>query len=215
VEVVVRGYITGVTSTSLWTLYDQGVDRPYGLTLPKGMRKNDPLPHPVITPTTKAAPGQHDERLTNDEVVSLGLVDADLWSKVQHIALEIFSRGQTLAAKAGLILVDTKYEFGMVDGELVLIDEVHTPDSSRYWQSATYDHTRQPKSLDKEHVRSWLASHGFRGDGQSPPIPDDLAVELATRYVSAFEQITGQTFEPAAAPAAPQIQQSIKPWRIS
>ena len=128
VEVIVRGYITGSTSTSLWTLYNEGVDRPYGLELPSGLKKNDRLPEPVITPTTKAARGEHDERLTSAEVVERGLVGPALWKEVQETAIAIFKRGQEVAARAGLILVDTKYEFGFIDGKLSLIDEVHTPD---------------------------------------------------------------------------------------
>jgi phosphoribosylaminoimidazole-succinocarboxamide synthase len=133
VEVIVRGYITGVTSTSLWTLYHQGVPRPYGLDLPPGLRKNDPLPEPVITPTTKATGGAHDERLTSDEVVARGLVRADLWAEICAAAQALFRRGQEVARRAGLILVDTKYEFGLIAGRPALIDEVHTPDSSRFW----------------------------------------------------------------------------------
>ncbi|HNS03950.1 MAG TPA: phosphoribosylaminoimidazolesuccinocarboxamide synthase [Anaerolineae bacterium] len=143
VEVIVRGYITGITSTALWTLYSQGVPRPYGLDLPAGLRKNDPLPQPVITPTTKATgPGGHDERLTSAEVVERGLVAPALWEEVQQAALAIFLRGQAVARQAGLILVDTKYEFGLIDGKLALIDEVHTPDSSRFWVAESYERMR-------------------------------------------------------------------------
>ncbi len=133
VEVIVRGYITGVTSTSLWTLYAAGDRQPYGIDLPDGLRKNDPLPAPIITPTTKATGGAHDQRLTRAQIIERGLVAEPLWAKVERAALTIFARGQQVARQAGLVLVDTKYEFGLVDGQLLLIDEVHTPDSSRYW----------------------------------------------------------------------------------
>ena len=156
VEVIVRGYITGITSTSLWTLYEQGVERPYGLDLPPGLHKNDRLPSPVITPTTKATGGAHDERLTAAEVVDLGLVLPQLWAQVEKAALRVFMRGQEVASAGGLILVDTKYEFGLIDGTLALIDEVHTPDSSRYWIAETYENGN-PQNYDKEFLRLWFS----------------------------------------------------------
>lgn len=214
VEVVVRGYITGVTSTSLWTRYAAGIERPYGLELPSGLRKNDPLPHPVITPTTKAARGEHDVPTTEAELVASGAVSAERWAEVRAVALALFARGQEVAAAAGLILVDTKYELGVVDGRLTLIDEVHTPDSSRYWLADSYDARRTPTSLDKEHVRTWLKSVGYTGDGPSPPIPDDLAVELAVRYARTFERLTGQPFQPAPTPVAPHLARALSPWSV-
>ncbi len=216
VEVVVRGYITGVTDTALWTRYAGGDPHPYGLTLPEGMRKNDKLPEFVITPTTKGGPGEHDERLSNDEVVSGGHVEAKLWEQVQEVALEVFRRGTERAAAAGLILVDTKYEFGMIDGELCLIDEIHTPDSSRYWLSGSYDavHARgeEPEGLDKEYVRRWLKSQGYTGEGPPPQPPAEVVVELATRYISAFERLTGQTFLPGEQPVAERIGEALAGW---
>ncbi|MEZ4465270.1 MAG: phosphoribosylaminoimidazolesuccinocarboxamide synthase [bacterium] len=169
VEVIVRGYLTGVTSTSLWTLYSQGVPKPYGLSLPAGLQKDARLPAPVITPTTKAARGEHDERLTHDQVVGLGFVSAERWAEVCRVALALFARGTELAARGGLILVDTKYEFGVIDGQLVLIDEVHTPDSSRYWEADSWPGT--PQELDKEYVRRWLKQAGYAGDGPPRPCP--------------------------------------------
>ncbi|MGE0491955.1 MAG: phosphoribosylaminoimidazolesuccinocarboxamide synthase [Vulcanimicrobiota bacterium] len=192
VEVIVRGYITGVTGTSLWTLYHKGVDKPYGLDLPAGLKKNDKLPENVITPTTKGGPGQKDERLTCAEVVERGLVSAELWAEVERVALELFRRGQEVAEKAGLILVDTKYEFGLIDGKLSLIDEVHTPDSSRYWLAGTQ---ADPVYRDKELLRLWLAEVGFTGEGESPPIPQEKANEMAQVYCELFEQLTGETIE--------------------
>ena len=138
VEVVVRGYITGVTKTSLWYLYEQGDRRPYGIELPDGMQKNDPLPQPIITPTTKALKGEHDEPITRELILEQGILDKALWAEIEETAVSLFKRGQEVAAKAGLILVDTKYEMGLVDGKLTLIDEIHTPDSSRYWIADTY-----------------------------------------------------------------------------
>lgn len=209
VEVIVRGYITGSTSTSLWTLYEQGVDKPYGLDLPVGLKKNTALPEPVITPTTKAEKGEHDERLTSAEVVERGLVEPELWEQVKSVALEIFRRGQAVAAEAGLILVDTKYEFGMIDGKLSLIDEVHTPDSSRYWVAETYEDAiangRAPQQFDKEHLRLWLAEQGYRGEGPVPPLAPEIVSEVAARYISAYERLTKQTFVPGEQPPAARI----------
>lgn len=209
VEVIVRGYITGVTSTSLWTLYAQGVERPYGLDLPRGLRKNDPLPEPVITPTTKATGGAHDERLTPAEVVERGFVAPAVWAKVQAAALAIFRRGQEVARRAGLILVDTKYEFGLVDGEPILIDEVHTPDSSRYWVAESYDAAvaegAEPENFDKEFLRMWFAGQGYRGEGLPPPMPPSVVSQVAARYIAGYERLTGQSFVPGARPAAGRI----------
>ena len=209
VEVVVRGYITGVTDTALWTQYAAGVEAPYGVTLPPGLRKNDKLPEPVITPTTKGGPGEHDERLSSEEVVSRGIVDAELWEQVKAVSLELFRRGSEVAARGGLILVDTKYEFGLIDGKLHLIDEIHTPDSSRYWLAESYeaDHAegREPEGLDKEYVRRWLKSQGYSGEGEVPVPPEDVVVELAKRYISAYERLTGETFVPASQPATHRI----------
>ena len=192
VEVIVRGYITGVTSTSLWTLYSQGVPRPYGLDLPPGLRKNDPLPEPVITPTTKATGGAHDERLTSEEVVARGLVAPDLWEEIQRAALAIFRRGQEVARRAGLILVDTKYEFGLIDGRPALIDEVHTPDSSRYWVAASYEalrgSDREPENFDKEFLRLWFVQQGYRGDGPPPAMPPAFIAQVAQRYIAAYDR---------------------------
>lgn len=213
VEVIVRGYITGVTSTALWTLYEQGVERPYGLELPRGLRKNDPLPEPVITPTTKATGGAHDERLTSAEVVERGLVPAGLWAEVQRAALAIFRRGQEVAHAAGLILVDTKYEFGLIDGAPALIDEVHTPDSSRYWIAESYDAVRgtgvEPENFDKEFLRLWYARQGYRGEGQPPALPAEVAIQMAARYIAIYERLTGETFVPGEQPAAARIARAL------
>ena len=173
VEVVVRGYITGVTDTSLWRQYDDGARTIYGHRFPDGLAKNTALPEPIVTPTTKAEHGGHDEPITCDEVVTRGLLDAELWERVMAAALEVFHRGSVVGREAGLILADTKYEFGLAsDDSLLLIDEVHTPDSSRWWIAATYDDRlaagEEPESLDKEVVRRAYAEIGYRGDGPVP-----------------------------------------------
>ncbi len=209
VEVIVRGYITGSTKTSLWTLYAAGEREIYGYTFPEGLKKNDPLPQPIITPTTKAGPGEHDERLTCAEVVARGLLDTRTWDIVQDAALAIFKRGQAVAEAAGFRLVDTKYEFGRApDGALMLIDEVHTPDSSRFWkvdpEAGTTDDP-QPDQWDKEFVRLWYAEQGYRGDGPPPELPPAVIAEAAQRYIILYEGLTGQTFEPGTYPAGPRI----------
>ncbi|MEZ4767664.1 MAG: phosphoribosylaminoimidazolesuccinocarboxamide synthase [Caldilineales bacterium] len=213
VEVIVRGYITGVTSTSLWTLYNAGVERPYGLDLPAGLQKNDPLPEPVITPTTKATGGAHDERLTSAEVVERGLVEPALWAEIQQAALAVFKRGQQIARRAGLILVDTKYEFGLIDGKPALIDEVHTPDSSRFWVADSYEATRatdqEPENFDKEFLRLWFVGQGYRGDGPAPAMPPEFIAQVAARYIAAYERLTGQAFVPGAQPAAERIRRAL------
>ena len=217
VEIIVRGYITGVTSTSLWTLYSQGVERPYGLDLPEGLQKDDPLPEPIITPTTKATGGAHDERLTPTEVLEQGLVEPVLWEEVQRVALAVFRRGQEVAKRAGLILVDTKYEMGLIDGKLAIIDEIHTPDSSRYWLAESYDAARaageSPEHYDKEFLRKWFARQGYRGEGPIPPMPPRFVAQVAERYMQTFEWLTGQAFEPGEQPAGPRIAAALRSLR--
>jgi phosphoribosylaminoimidazole-succinocarboxamide synthase len=212
VEVVVRGYITGVTSTSLWRQYADGARTIYGYHFPDGLQKNSALPEPLITPTTKPPPGStvHDEPLTCAEVVERRLVDVELWDRVMAAALDVFERGQQLAAKAGLILADTKYEFGLgADGELLLIDEVHTPDSSRFWVATTYEerlaHGEEPESLDKEVVRRALADAGYRGEGDPPDLPASVWDETTARYIDAYERLIGLSFERGRYPVGERI----------
>lgn len=218
VEVVVRGHITGVTDTALWTAYDRGERTVYGHALPDGLEKNDTLPEPLVTPTTKGGAGDHDVPITCDDVVGLGLVEADLWDRVQSAALAIFARGVEKGRAANLILADTKYEFGLApDGSLLLIDEVHTPDSSRWWVADTFDERRargdEPESLDKEVVRRALADVGFRGDGPIPTLDDAVWVATTARYVDAYERLTGEAFVPAAYPADVRIRDAVAPYR--
>ena len=209
VEVIVRGYITGVTKTSLWYLYDQGDREPYGIPLPDGLQKNDALPSPIITPTTKAEKGGHDERLTRAEILARQIVPTALWEEIEAVALAVFARGQAVAQAAGLILVDTKYEFGLVNGRLTLIDEVHTPDSSRYWIADTFDASGEPANFDKEFLRKWFAAQGYRGDGEAPQMPADFVAQVAARYIAAYEKLTGRAFVPGEMPANARIVRNV------
>jgi phosphoribosylaminoimidazole-succinocarboxamide synthase len=215
VEVIVRGYITGVTSTALWYRYSLGEREIYGYRFPEGLRKNQALPEPIITPTTKGVAGAHDERLTCAEVVEKGFVDAFTWEQVQAAALALFRRGQEIAQQAGLILVDTKYEFGRApDGRILLIDEVHTPDSSRFWKADTYAERfaagEEPENFDKEFIRVAYAAKNYRGDGEPPQMPDDLWVAAAGRYIAIYEMLTGQPFAPGSYPLEPRLIENLR-----
>lgn len=205
VEVVVRGFITGVTSTSIWPRYQAGQRTMYGLTLPDGLQRNDPLPQPIITPTTKAAVGAHDEPISSDEIVSSGLINGNIWSQVREAALTMFAEGQRHAEQAGLVLVDTKYEFGLLDGAVIVIDEVHTPDSSRYWRR-TEEPGTEPVHLDKELVRRWFVDQGYRGDGPIPPLSHEITQSLASAYREVWERLHRAPFAPAAQPAKERVE---------
>ena len=201
VEVVVRGYLTG----SAWRDYKAGAAIS-GLRLVPGMRFNQRFAEPLLTPSTKEEKGTHDRPVSREELISSGRVSQAVWENVEHISRALFARGTELAGRAGLILVDTKYEFGMRGGRLTLVDEVHTPDSSRYWYADSYGElygAGQPqRELDKEYLRQWLLARGWKGDGPQPEIPDDVRVEVARRYVTAGEAVMGETFVPRAAGAA-------------
>lgn len=201
VEIVVRGYLAGTTGTSLLTLYKKGERTMYGLDLPDGMKDNQVLPHPVITPTSKAFDGGHDEPLTPADIVEKGLLTKEQWEQVSNYALALFKRGQELAAKRGLILVDTKYEFGTDEnGRILLADEIHTPDSSRYWIADSYDAAFQagsrPKSFDKDFIRAWVVERCDPYKDDIPAIPQELVEETAAVYRTAYETITGERFVP-------------------
>lgn len=201
VEMVVRAYITGVTSTSMWTHYAQGKREFCGHRLPDGLTKNERLPMPLLTPSTKAEKGGHDVSVSREEVLAMGQVSAADFDRAAELALALFAYGQRHCDERGLILADTKYEFGRrKDGRIVVIDEIHTPDSSRFWFKSSYAERRargeEPESFDKEYVRRFLAAQGFVGDGPIPFIPDEVRVEAALRYVEAFEAITGAAFAP-------------------
>jgi phosphoribosylaminoimidazole-succinocarboxamide synthase len=215
VELVVRAYLTGVTSTSIWTHYAQGKRVYAGHQLPEGMKKHQRLERPLVTPSTKAEKGAHDETISREEVLSRGLVSAADFDYIAEKALALFARGSEIAQKRGLILVDTKYEFGKdADGKIVLMDEIHTPDSSRYWYSRTYDDRMKqggdPDALDKEFLRRYLVSVGYKGEGEPPPLPDDVRVEAALRYSQTFELLTGQEFTPEVGDPTARIRRNLK-----
>jgi phosphoribosylaminoimidazole-succinocarboxamide synthase len=214
VEVVVRGYITGVTSTSLWRQYADGARTIYGYHFSDGLRKNTDLPAAIVTPTTKAEHGGHDEPLSPSDVIRKGLVVSGLWRAVEAAALELFSRGQEMARQSGLILADTKYEFGTTpSGELLLIDEVHTPDSSRYWIADTYEQRLsngdEPESLDKEVVRRALIDAGYDGQGEPPVLDQSVWDATSRRYIDAYERLTGLQFQPGSYPVDDRIREVI------
>jgi len=214
VEVIVRGYITGVTTTALWYRYSLGERDIYGYSFPESLRKNQILPTPIITPTTKGGPTGHDERLTCAEVVTNGLLDQPTWDCIQQAALALFARGQQVAARAGLILVDTKYEFGLAaDGSVLLIDEVHTPDSSRFWRSESYpqrfESGEEPENFDKEFVRIAYASQGYRGDGPPPDMPASLWAAASQRYIRIYEMLTGLDFIPGEYPVNARLVENL------
>jgi phosphoribosylaminoimidazole-succinocarboxamide synthase len=196
VEVVVRGYLTG----SAWRAYRDGKSVS-GIRFEPGMVKDQGFERPIITPSTKEERGEHDRPISREEILSEGLVSEALWEKVERIALALFARGSELVARQGLILVDTKYEFGLHGDELTLVDEIHTPDSSRFWYADGYDERlsqgENQRELDKEYLRRWLLERGYQGDGRAPEIPDEIRVEVAKRYITAFELITGQSFAPS------------------
>lgn len=201
VEIVVRGYLAGTTGTSILTLYKKGERSMYGVTLPDGMRDNQQLPAPIITPTSKAFDGGHDEPLTPEDIVAQGLLTQQQWDTLSRYALALFARGQELSARNGLILVDTKYEFGTdKDGNIILADEIHTPDSSRYWIASSYGQAfeagKRPESFDKDFVRSWVAERCDPYHDEIPEIPLDLIEETSRVYIRAYEAITGEAFIP-------------------
>jgi phosphoribosylaminoimidazole-succinocarboxamide synthase len=201
VEMVVRAYLTGTTSTSIWIHYQNGAREFCGHRLPEGMKKHQRLPDPILTPSTKAKKGGHDVSLSREEILRQTGMPAAEFDEAGRIAMALFAKGQRICADRGLILVDTKYELGKTrDGRIVLIDEIHTPDSSRFWFAASYAERfsagQDPESFDKEYVRRWLAERGFTGDGDIPAIPDDVKVEATRRYAHAVETITGAAFVP-------------------
>jgi phosphoribosylaminoimidazole-succinocarboxamide synthase len=198
IEFVVRGYLTGSTDTSAWTLYNNGSRNVCGNMLPDGMVKNQKFDRPILTPTTKS--DAHDESISADEIISRSIIDEITWKKLESIAFSLFNRGSQIAAKNGLILVDTKYELGTDDkGNIVLIDEIHTPDSSRYWIMNSYldrfSKGQEPENIDKEFLRLWFKQHcDPYKDKVLPKAPDDLVAELSSRYITLYEMITGKQF---------------------
>jgi phosphoribosylaminoimidazole-succinocarboxamide synthase len=212
VEVVVRAVLVG----HAWREYKAGKRTLSGTPMPDGLKEYDTFPEPIITPTTKADEG-HDEDISEKEILKQGLVTADAWHQIRDYALKLFARGREMAQVRGLILADTKYEFGQLpSGEIILIDEVHTPDSSRYFYMKGYDDfvsgasTEKPKHLSKEFLREWLLAQGFDGRGKPPELTDDFAAAVSQRYIELFEHMTGQAFErPKAADPLERIERNV------
>jgi phosphoribosylaminoimidazole-succinocarboxamide synthase len=216
IEMIVRGYMSGVTKTSIWYSYHQGERTIYGITFPEGLKKNDKLPTPVITPTTHGGGKDgHDERLTKKEILAKKLIDSKTYEQMEKAALQLFLFGSKLAEKQGLILVDTKYEFGLDEkGKLYSMDEIHTPDSSRFWIKKTYK-TRiakglEPENFDKEFLRLWYAEKGYRGDGIPPKMSKELIVKISKRYIAVYEMLTGKTFKAFTYPIEKRIKKNVK-----
>jgi phosphoribosylaminoimidazole-succinocarboxamide synthase len=211
IEIVIRGYITG----SLWRDYQAGKAGAYGIEWPAGLRKDQRFDAPIITPSTKAEYGTHDEPISEQEILAKGIVAPDVWREATSVARRLFARGQEWAASRGLILVDTKYEMGIADGKLVVIDEIHTPDSSRYWiadgYQARFEAGAEQEMLDKENIRQWLIKeHGFSGHGQPPPLTDEVRVMLARKYIEAYERLTGEPFLSEVGSVADRIVKNLK-----
>ena len=209
VEVIVRQYITG----SLWREYSEGVNGQYGFMIPDNLVKNQKFDSPILTPSTKAEYGLHDEPISREKIIS-SLVDEKIYKKAEEYALQLFNEGQKWANEQGLILVDTKYEFGIYDGELIVIDEIHTPDSSRYWIKDEYqqrfEKNKNQKMLDKENIRQWLIERGFKGEGVPPKLSDDIRIYLSEKYIELYKRLTGKEFVPSTGDVKSRISQSLK-----
>jgi phosphoribosylaminoimidazole-succinocarboxamide synthase len=219
VEIVVRDYLAGTTGTSILTLYNQGQRDVYGHRFPDGMRANQKLAAPIITPTSKEFDGGHDAPLTAQEILDQGLLTARQWETVSAYALALFARGQAMAAQRGLILADTKYEFGVdADGQVILADEIHTPDSSRYWFAQSYEERfakgEKPESFDKDFVRNWVAARCDPYKDPIPQIPAEVVLETSAVYIRAFETITGKAFElpPRGEPILERIRRNLSKY---
>ena len=197
IEVIVRQYITG----SLWREYSSGINGQYGFMIPDNLKENQKFDSPILTPSTKAEYGLHDEPISKQEIIDQGLVEISIYEKAEEYALKLFSEGQKWANERGLILVDTKYEFGMYEDELIVIDEIHTPDSSRYWVENEYEsrfNNNQPQlMLDKENIRQWLIENNFSGDGTPPELTDEIRMLLSEKYIELYEKLTGKDFVPS------------------
>ena len=215
VEMIVRGYISGVTGTSIWYSYEKGERLIYGLKFPDGLKKNQKLPEPIITPTTHPLVGAtgHDERLTREQIIGKKIVSKKLYEQMEKTALALFKYGTKLCLSKGLILVDTKYEFGIYNGKLTLIDEIHTPDSSRFWIAKTYQSRfkrgLEPENFDKEFLRLWYVKRGYRGDGSPPPMAKELIIAVAQRYIAVYEKLTGKKFKSFEYPIEERIKKNL------
>ncbi len=200
VEMVIRGYLTGVTTTSVWHHYQKGERNFCGNKLEDNMKKDQKFPEPILTPSTKAELGGHDESVSKEEILKREVITEEQFDYMADVSMKLYKRGVEIAAKQGIILVDTKYEFGIDEnGEIVLIDEIHTPDSSRFWFADEYEKKfetgENQKKIDKEYLRQWLADKGFIGEGEVPNIPDEIKAETARRYIESYELITGEKFD--------------------
>ncbi|MBI2027987.1 MAG: phosphoribosylaminoimidazolesuccinocarboxamide synthase [Candidatus Levybacteria bacterium] len=197
IEMVIRGYITGVTGTSIWGSYEKGERIIYGIKFSEGLSKNQKLPKPIITPTTKAKSG-HDQRLTNNEIIKQKIISERIYRQMEKATLQLFERGTRICEKSGIILVDTKYEFGIYNNKLILIDEIHTPDSSRFWIKNTYKEKFlkgiEPENFDKEFLRIWFKKQGYVGDGKPPIMSKEIISQVSNRYISIYEKLTGKKF---------------------
>ncbi len=218
VEMIVRGYISGVTNTSIWGSYEKGERVIYGLKFPDGLKKNQKLKEPVITPTTHPLAGAkgHDERLTREQIIGKKIVSEKLYKQMEKTALALFKFGTKLCLSKGLILVDTKYEFGIYNGKLTLIDEIHTPDSSRFWIAKTYQSRfkkgLEPENFDKEFLRLWYVKRGYRGDGPPPKMANELIVAVAQRYIAVYEKLTGKKFKAFEYPIESRIKKNLSAY---
>lgn len=211
-EFIVRGYITGVTTTSAWYNYERGVRYFCGNTLPEGLKKDQKLERPILTPTTKHE--KHDRPISREEAIKEGLIDAETFDAAAKLCFALYDEGVKHAAQQGLILVDTKYEIGRLNGKLVASDEIHTPDSSRYWFSDTYASLfaagKDQRKIDKEYIREWLVAQGFRGEGTPPELTEEVRLEAARRYIQAYEQVTGLEFLVTDEPVAERIAKNLR-----
>jgi phosphoribosylaminoimidazole-succinocarboxamide synthase len=219
VEIVVRDYLAGTTGTSILSLYKAGQREMYGIRLAEGMRDNESLPQTIITPTSKAFHGGHDEPLTPAEIVEQGLLSQEQWRTVSDYALALFAKGREMARERGLILVDTKYEFGIDEsGKIMIADEIHTPDSSRYWFLESYQQRfeagERPESFDKDFIRTWVVARCDPYEDEIPEIPQDVVLETSRVYIDAFERITGQTFAlpPKDVPVLERVRRNLKAY---
>ncbi len=214
VEFVMRGYLTGSTSTSIWTAYERGEREYCGHSLPDGLQRHEKLSEPLLTPTTKADFGDHDELTSRAALIESGVISEALYDEAHAIAQRLFAAGTRHAERQGLILVDTKYEMGLdEDGQVVVIDEIHTPDSSRYWRIDGYEDAlsrgESPPAIDKEYVRLWLGEQGYKGEGTPPALPIEVRVTAAERYIAAFEQVSGRPFTADLEPPEPRIKRNL------
>jgi len=208
IEMIVRQYITG----SLWREYSSGINGQYGFMMPEGLKENQKLDSVILTPSTKEEYGKHDQPISREKIID-GIVDEETYSKIENYSLELFREGQNWAESRGLILVDTKYEFGVVDGEIIVVDEIHTPDSSRYWIADEYEerfkNNQKQLMLDKENIRQWLIDRGFKGEGNPPDLSDEIRVSLSESYIQLYQKITGNDFKGEVADVTDRISRNL------